>query len=126
MLSPRPVLITTAQQLLAALENTRHFGDSKHPNRLELEAQRALLRHSIRHRAEFRLNDDHWGCTGGVLLKLFENGDATMQVGDATYAFRDLTKAEWQEGTHPLASEGGFEYRTADRHIIFKTMTWVS
>jgi hypothetical protein len=126
MISPRPVLITTAQQLLAALEDTRHFGDSKHPNRLELETQRALLRHAIRFRAEFRLNDDHWGRTSGVLLRLFESGDAMMQVGDATHAFRDLTKVEWSDVVGPLVGEGGFEYRTASSQTIFKTMTWVS
>jgi len=126
MVEPPPILITTAQQLLAALEKTTPIGDSRHPNRLELETQRALLRHAIRHRAVFRLNDDHWGRTKYAALALFEAGEAEMEIGDSCYRFKDLTKIDWQEVDGPLCGEGGFEYRNSEGVVIFKAMTWVS
>ena len=122
----RSVIYTSAQTLLEALEETRHIGDSMHPNKFELEAQRALLRHCIRVRAEFRLHDDHWGRTGWALLSLFEQGRATLECEQGHFQFSDLTKTEWQNGDHPLGMEGGFSYIAGDGTIVFKTMTWIS
>ncbi len=124
--SPEPVFFTTAQDLLRGLEGARHIGDSSHPNKFELEAQRALLRHAIRNRVEFRLHDDHWGRTGYVLLSLFEEGKATMQINGKTYRFSELTKEDWREGTDPLASHGGFLYRDSAGVVIYKKWTWIS
>jgi hypothetical protein len=126
LVGPAPLFIVSAQKLLAVLEETRHIGDSVHPNRLELEAQRALLRHAIRHRAKFHLRDDHWGRTGFALLKMFEAGDAEIEVGGKRFRFENLTKVDWREGTHPLASHGGFEYHAFSGEMIFKITTWVS
>ncbi len=124
--SGRTVIHTSAQVLLAELEETRHIGDSMHPNKFELEAQRALLRHFIRVHHDFRLHVDHWGRTGWALLKLFEQGRATLECEQARYQFSDLTKTEWQEGDHPLGMQGGFSYLDENGTIVFKTMTWIS
>lgn len=125
-LTCRPVIHTSAQVLLELLEQTRHIGDSMHPNKFELEAQKALLKHCIRVRAEFRLHDDHWGRTGWALLSLFEQGRATLEYEQKRYQFSDVTKAEWQEGDDPLGMQGGFSYISEDGATIFKTMTWIS
>lgn len=124
--NPHPTFFTSAQALLKALEETRHIGDSMHANKYELEAQRALLRHCVRYRTKFRLNDDHWGRTGYALLKLFEEGQATMKIGERAFVFTELTKEEWREGDDPLASHGGFLYRDSSGVLIFKRHTWVS
>jgi len=118
---------TTTQDLLEALNQTRHFGDSSHPNKFELEAQRALLRHVVRHRVNsFALHDDHWGRTSGVLERLFEQNKASMEADGKRFTFAELTKEEWSDVIHPLAGEGGFLYRDASGTVIFKQMTWVS
>lgn len=126
MVPPNPVIFTTAQALLAVLDETGHIGDSKHPNKYELEAQRALLRHAIRHRAVFRLKDDHWGRTGWALLDLFERGEGHMELDGITYKFESVKKTEWKEGDDALAMQGGFTYSTEDGRLLFKAMTWVS
>jgi hypothetical protein len=120
------VFFTTAQELLQALEGARHVGDSEHPNKLELEAQRSLLRHAIRNRVKFRLHDDQWGRTGYVLLSLFEKDKATMKLDSRTYRFSELTKEEWREGTDPLGSRGGFLYRESSGLVVYKRWTWKS
>lgn len=117
---------TTAQALLAELEKIRHIGDSMHPNKFEMDAQKALLRHAIRHRIEIRLHDDHWGRTMWALLKLFEEGQAQLLLGDSTYGFSDLIKEDWKEGTKPLMSHGGILYRNEMGEVLFKTMSWIS
>ncbi len=124
--TPRLLIITEARSLLEVLDHTRHVGDSSHPNNFEMEAQRALLRHFIRVHHDFRLHDDHWGRTGWALLNLFEQGKATIEVEQKKYLFSDVTKAEWQEGDHPLGMEGGFSYVSSDGTTIFKTMSWIS
>ncbi|MBK1829523.1 hypothetical protein JIN77_02200 [Verrucomicrobiaceae bacterium R5-34] len=126
MVEPNPVVHLIAQDLLPVLEDTRHIGDSMHPNKLEMEAQRALVRHSIRHHAPFRLNNDHWGRTGWAFLRLFEEGKGQIELGGVRYGFSELTKADWQEGDDPLAMQGGFTYASPEGAIVFKTMTWNS
>lgn len=124
--TPRLVIFAEAQALLEVLNETRHIGDSGHPNKFEIEAQRALLRHFIRVHHDFRLHDDHWGRTGWALLSLFEQGRATIELGQHGYQFSEVTKVEWQEGDHPLGMQGGFSYLAPNGEIIFKTMTWIS
>jgi hypothetical protein len=97
-----------------------------HPNKFELEAQRALLRHAIRHRAEFRLQDDHWGRTMWALLKLFEQNEAQIVSGDRCYTIADVEKENWREGTDPMMSHGGILYRDQMGKVIYKTMSWIS
>jgi len=51
-------------QLLEQLQKTKPIGGDDHPNRLELEAQRALIQHAIDNRVNRRLSDDledRWG-----------------------------------------------------------------
>lgn len=120
------LFLATAQDLLRVLEETRHIGDSSHPNRLELEAQRAILAHAIRHHVEFRLHDDHWGKTSYAFVVLFEDGKASMESCGTPYQFSDLTKEDWRVGSDPLASHGGFLYRNALGNVIFKMFTWIS
>jgi hypothetical protein len=123
---PEPVFYLSAQDFLRELENSRHIGDSEHANRYELDAQKALLRHAIRYRVSMRLHDDHWGRTGWLLLKLFEGGRASMELGSRRIQFSQLTKEEWREGTEPLASQGGFHYRDAEGTVVFRRWTWIS
>ena len=123
----RVTFYASAQDLLEVLDQTRHFGDSSHPNKFELEAQRALLRHVVRHRVDgFALHDDHWGRTSSVLERLFEQNKAYMEADGKRFTFAELTKEEWSDVTAPLAGEGGFLYRDARGTVIFKQMTWVS
>jgi hypothetical protein len=124
--NPEPVFSASAQDLLEGLEATRSIGGATHPNKLELEAQRALVRHAIRNHVPFKLHDDHWGRTGYVLIGLFERGKATMEVDGRSYRFSDVTKEDWREGTHPLASQGGFLYRDSAGAVLFKRWTWIS
>ena len=128
MVEPGPLVSATAQHLLEALAKTKPVGDASHPNHQELEAQRALLRHAITKRPRnFRLHDDHWHRTGHALLRLFEEGRATMLLHDHRYLFPDVVKAEWQEeGTDSLAVHGGFTYSAKDGTLLFKTVTWHS
>jgi hypothetical protein len=120
------LFITCAQDLLTILEGTRHIGDSSHPNKVELDAQRALLRHAIRHRVDFHLHDDHWGRTGFALVRMFEDGSATLRVDGKDYHWADVIKEEWSDVRGPLVGEGGFLYRDLAETMIYKTMTWVS
>lgn len=122
----RMVFFAIAQELLRRLEGVRHVGDDSHPNKIELEAQRALLRHAIRYHVKIRLNDDHWAQTSSLLTRLFEEGLATMQIGDRGYRFSEITKEEWREGTQPLAMNGGFLYRDVNGNEIYRRMTWIS
>lgn len=124
--TPQLVIFTEAQVLLEVLDQTRHIGDSRHPNKFEIEAQRALLRHFIRVNHDLRLHDDHWGRTGWALLSLFEQGRATIEFEKHRYEFSKVTKVEWQEGDHPLGMEGGFSYVTSEGTTIFKTTSWIS
>lgn len=117
LLDPQPILFALAQDVSARLEVTRHFGGSKHANKFEMEAQRALLRHCLRYRVSFRLNNDHWGTTGSVFVTLFEEGKAEMEVAGVRYRYSQLKKQEWKEGDHPLAMEGGFSYLLEGREI---------
>ena len=121
-----PTFVLECQELLNLLETTRHMGDSSHPNRIELEAQRALLRHAIRHKIDWRLNDDHWGRTGYAILSLFERGKATMRYEGSQYSFADILKDEWSDVHGPLCGTGGFLYRTPVGVTLFKISTWVS
>lgn len=125
-LPENPQFRLNPEDLLSELESTRHIGNSSHPNKFELEAQKALLRHAIRHRLDWKINDDHWGRTGYAILRLFELGRATMLYGGAEYQFRDIVKEEWRNVSGPLCGEGGFLYRTKDGTEIFRIMTWVS
>ena len=124
--SIKPEFRLLAQDLLSALETTPHVGDLSHPNRYELEAQRALLRHAIMHHVDWRLNDDHWGKTGFAILSLFEQGHATMNFNGSFYKFKYLVKKNWSDISGPRAGEGGFLYCTQNAEVIFKIMTWVS
>ncbi len=123
---PDPVFFAAAQDLLQELEKARHIGDSKHANKFELEAQRALFRHAIRYRVNFRLNDDHWGRTGFVLLSLFEHAKATMQIDQRRFHFTEVTKEDWIGSNEPLAGYGGFLYRDSTGNVIYKIGTWRS
>lgn len=125
-LPKNPTFRIPPQELLTELENTRWIGDSSHPNKFELEAQRALLRHAIRHHLDWRLNDDHWGRTGFAILRLFEKGHGTMLIDGNEYQFVDIVKDEWSDVQGPLCGEGGFSYRTKDGTELFRIMTWVS
>jgi len=119
-------IVTSAQNLLEVLDETRHIGDSKHANKYELEAQRALLRHAIRYRTEMRLHDDHWGRTKWALLKLFDQGEAEFECGDARYRISDISKEDWREGDKPLMSHGGILYRNSSGDVVYKTISWIS
>ncbi len=123
---PDPVLFAAAPDLLQELEKTRGIGDSTHANRFELEAQRALVRHALRYRINFRLNDDHWGCTGSVLLRLFEQGKATMQVDQRRFQFSELKKEDWSVVHGRRARCGGFLYRDSTGNVVYKLGTWIS
>ncbi|HEY1123166.1 MAG TPA: hypothetical protein VGE67_16250 [Haloferula sp.] len=117
----------SAQDLLEALDKIGHVGDSTHPNKLEVEAQKGLLHHVIRYRnRDFQLHDDHWGRTGYALINLFESHKATIEVEGKRHTFADLTKEEWKEGTDSLAMHGGFLYRDASGTVIYKRGTWRS
>ena len=127
LVDPASVFHIPALALLQGLEKTSHVGGSEHPNRYELEAQRALVRHVAEvPRTSIRLHDDNWQRTGFVVLDLFENGEGTLEVRGRKYAYAELRKEEWQEGAGPLANHGGFLYRTSTGDIIFKIKTWVS
>lgn len=119
-------MIVAAVDLLAQLEHTEHMGGDSHVNKLELETQRALLRHAIRHQVSFRLHDDHWGRTRWALLQLFEEGKASMQVGEKQFHIAELTKGKWATGTHPMALRGGYEYKDFSDKVIFKVETWIT
>jgi len=121
-----PVIHVNAEVLRDNLEQIRHFGDSMHANKFEMEAQRALVRHAIRYRVAFELHDDHWGRTGFALVALFEEGLATLETGGLRYKFLELSKESWVEGTDPMAQQGGFLYRDPDGKIILKMWTWIS
>jgi hypothetical protein len=123
---PEVVFLSTAQDLLQQLERMGHVGGPTHPNRLEVEAQCALLRHAMQHRAVFLLNDDHWGRTGYAALALFERSEATVTIDGADYSFSELTKEEWEEGMGPLSGHGGFLYRNNDGVVVYKRSTWRS
>lgn len=121
------VLVTaTAQDLLKELESMGPVGGEEHANHFEMEAQRALLRHSLQYRVSFRLNDDHWHRTHFALLNLFDVGKATMLVSGVSLRVTELTKEEWRVGTEALASHGGSLYRTLNGEVVFKWGTWRS
>ncbi len=126
MFDVNPVIFVVAQDLLPILEETRHIGDSNHPNKFEMEAQRALVKHVIRHNVNFRLNNDHWGRTGWAFVKLFENGKGEIEFSGKRYRFDQLRKEDWQEGHDSLAMQGGFTYSSNDGQILFRTITWNS
>ena len=115
-----------AGELLEGLEAARPVGGATHPNALELEAQRALVRHAIHHGTRFKLQDDHWGRTGYVFVTLFEQGQATMDINGRNFRFSDVAKENWMEGTQPFASRGGFLYRDAGGVVLFRRRTWIS
>ncbi|WP_265594276.1 hypothetical protein [Haloferula sp. BvORR071] len=124
-----PRFFATPEDLIGALEKVGSIGGDDHPNRYEVEAQLALLRHVIRVRnRNFCLNNDHWNRTGWALLTLFEQGQADFQAEaiGPRYRFADLTKENWTRGTEPLAQQGGFSYRTADGMLVFSISTWRS
>jgi hypothetical protein len=115
-----------ASDVLDLLEKTRHVGDSKHANFYEIEAQKALVRHSIRYAINFRLHDDHWGRTGWVMLALFEMCKAKItNIEEEGIEFLQVEKADWRQGTDPLGSCGGFQYSYKSK-LIFKINTWRS
>lgn len=124
--TPRLAILAEAKALLEVLDQGRHIGDSSHPNKFEMEAQKALLRYFIRVQHDFRLHNDHWGRTGWALLSLFEQDKATIELGQHRYRFSEVTKVEWEEGDDPLGMEGGFSYITSEGETIFKTTTWIS
>jgi hypothetical protein len=124
--APAPIFFTSAQELLPRLESEHHIGDSRHANKFELQAQRALVRHALLYHVAFRLNDDHWGRTGYVLIKMFEEGKATMQINDKKFHFSDLAKEDWIGSSEPLASYGGFLYRDSTGTVVYKRRTWRS
>lgn len=124
--NPEPLFSALAQDILVGLEAAQPIGDASHPNTLELEAQRALVRHAIRHGVPFKLHDDHWRRTGYVLVELFDRGKATMEVEGKRFRVSDVTKEDWREGTHPMRSCGGFLYRDSSGIVLFKRWTWKS
>lgn len=112
--------------LLEKLNSIPHVGGAEHANRYELEAQRALIRHALQHRLPWTLRDDHWGRTGYACLELFEQNQGTLVVADRSFAFAELRKEDWREGTASRASRGGFLYRDAAGVVLFKRRTWIS
>jgi len=127
LVDPDPTFHVLASALLKGLEKTRHIGDAKHPNRFELDAQRALVRHVTENpRSSIRFHDDNWQRTGFVILDLFEQGEGKLEARGRKYAFAELRKEDWREEPGPLAGHGGFLYRTETGDVIFKIQTWVS
>ena len=118
---PWAIFVASAHNVLKELEQVRHIGDANHPTNFELEAQKALVRHAIRHHHGIRLNDDHWGYTGKLFLKLFEEGRAAMRGRSRTFRFGDLIKETWQEGFH-----GGFLYRDLEGVVVYKRFSWIA
>jgi hypothetical protein len=115
-----------APEFLKQLEKTKHTGGADHPNRLELEAQRALIRHAIENKLNRRLNDDLWHETSGAAAQLFEMGVGLLLTPDQAFKFSDLKKKKWTEGTEPLMQRGGFLYKTSDGTEIYSRLTWMS
>jgi hypothetical protein len=120
------VFIAAAKDLLKRLDQVPHIGVSPHPAILVLETQRDLLRHAIRFGIPIRLNEDNWRRTGFQLTGLFEEGKATLCVGENRFQFSDISKEDWEVVHGPLCGHGGFLYRDADGRVIFKTQTWIS
>jgi len=126
-IGPAVTFYASAQDLLEALGQIGHIGDSTHANKLEVEAQKGLLNHVIQYRnRQFQLHDDHWGRTGYALLNLFEDHKATIQVEGKRLTFAEVTKEDWKEGTDFLAMHGGHLYRDANGAVIYKRGTWRS
>lgn len=120
---PDPVFFAKAQDVLQRLDAVRHTGDSMHPTKFELEAQKALLRHAIQYGVTFQLNDDHWGRTGYLLLTLFEVGKASMEIDGKRFHFAELIKEDWWVSDEQLGGHGGFLYRDSDGNVIYKRGT---
>ncbi len=107
-----------AEPLLAALETTKGIGGPGHPNAVELEAQRALIRHALSVPVNRKLNDDHWGRTSEVAGRLFESGIGKILTADAEFRFTDIKRRLWRAGREPQMSRGGYVYLTADGREI--------
>lgn len=123
---PDPTFHTTAQVLLDELENTAHSGDDEHPNRYEMEAQRALLRHAISQCAVIQLHEDHWDKTKWALVELFEKGEAEIEQEGRRYSFSDIEKEKWAVHGNAKTQRGGIQYKNKEGENIFVAMTWMS
>jgi hypothetical protein len=119
---PDAIFFVTAEILQQKLEGAHHVGDAQHPNKLELETQRALVRHAAQHGVGIRLNDDIWRRTSYALIDLFEEGSARMLVDGKRFGFSDVVREEWSDGSQ----RGGFLYKNVGGSVIFKRETWRS
>ncbi|MGJ8640576.1 MAG: hypothetical protein ACSHYA_14400 [Opitutaceae bacterium] len=122
-----PIVIRMkARNFQPVIEKVKHIGDSGHANKVEMEAQRALVAHAIRHGVNFELYNDHWGRTGYSLIDQFEKGNAWIEQEEQKIYFSELKKEKWSERDHPMAKHGGFLYKNAQGDVIFKKHTWLS
>ena len=94
------------------------------PSKFELEAQKALVEHALRHGVNFKLHNDHSNLTMGAFMELFEEDHAAVEINGQRHLFADLVKEEWSDESSSLRNEGGFLYRDASGRVIFKYSTW--
>jgi hypothetical protein len=114
-----------AAHFLAALEGAKGIGGPNHPNAVELEAQRALIRHAISILINRKLNDDLWQTTSEVAARVFEGGIGVVLSSDGEFRFADINRTRWEIGSGLMAS-GGFAYVTTDGREIYRRQTWMS
>ena len=120
------------QDLLPALEQIGPIGGEPqpgrpdHPNRYEMAALIALVRHALHHKIDWTLNCDHWNRAGYACYKLFEDRQAVLVTPSREYEFDHIQKTDWIEGTEPLAQRGGFAYLDENGAEIYRRWTWIS
>ena len=115
-----------ADKFLAALEAASGMGGPTHPNKAELEAQRALIRHAISIPLNRKLHDDLWNTTSEVAARLFEAGTGTLLTPDVEYRFDEINRTCWEAGGDPFMRRGGYVYSTRDGQEILRRQTWLS
>ena len=72
------------------LKKTKPTGGTKHPNHLELQAQRALVAHALHHKINFVINDDLWGRTTMAATDLLEQGVGLLLTPDCEYEYSQI------------------------------------
>ncbi|WP_037200969.1 hypothetical protein [Rhodopirellula baltica] len=108
------------------LKKTKPTGGTKHPNYLELEAQKALVAHALHHKINFVIHDDLWGRTTMAATKLLEQGVGQLLTPDYEYEYSQIRREEWVEGTEPLMQRGGFSYLNDAGVELYRRWTWMS
>jgi hypothetical protein len=115
-----------AEDFLSEIEAVGPTGGETHPNRVEIAAQTALVRHAIRHRIDWELHNDHWNRAGYACCKLFDRGQAVLIVGQQEFTTEHTSRHDWREGTDPMMSRGGFSYLDSEGHELYRRQTWMS